>query len=420
MRRLFCLYFMEHVLIIGKVWIEPKSSAAGSRTLQLIEQFQKQGWKVSLASAANASGYEMDVENLGIQTHFIEINSSSFDELLKKLQPTIVLFDRFTTEEQFGWRVAEHCPNALRILDTIDLHCLRLARHEALKQNREFTFDDLLSNTGKRELASIFRSDISLMISDYEMEILKNKFKVDNNLLHHTPFLFDAISKEEQEKLPHFEEREHFISIGNFLHEPNWDSILYMKQEIWQHIRKQLPKAELHIYGAYPTQKVFQLHNPKEGFLVKGRAEDAEEVMKRAKICLAPLRFGAGIKGKLSDAMRCGTPSVTTNIGAEAMHGNLPWNGAIENSPEKIAGAAVELYQNKMLWQQAQQNGFVIINQFFAKEKHAKKLMDKISFVQNNLQEHRNKNFIGAMLMHHSVASTKYMALWIEAKNKLR
>ena len=72
----------------------------------------------------------------------IELNNSSFNDFVKKLKPTIVLFDRFLTEEQFGWRVAENCPKALRILDTEDLHFLRKVRHNQLKKGEKFTNED--------------------------------------------------------------------------------------------------------------------------------------------------------------------------------------------------------------------------------------------------------------------------------------
>lgn len=410
---------MQHVLIIGKVWPEPKSSAAGIRTLQLLELFLARGWKVSFASAAGESEYSIDIEGMGIQKFTIQLNDSSFDDFIKAQQPTIVIFDRFTLEEQFGWRVAEFCPDALRIIDTIDLHCLRLARYQVLKEKRVFTVVDLFSDTAKREIASIYRCDLAIMISDYEMEVLQNYFKIEKDLLHYTPFLFDAVSELEIAELPNFSERTNFVTIGNFLHEPNWDTTLYLKQDIWPLIRKQLPKAELHIYGAYPSHKVFQLHNSKEGFLIKGRAESAEKIMRQAKVCLAPLRFGAGIKGKLTDAMQFGTPSVTTDIGAEAMHGNLDWNGFIKNNPQEFADAAVKLYTDEVVWQQAQQNGFKIIADFFSKEKHADNLLQAIISTQNNLNRHRQNNFIGSMLMHHTALGTKYMSMWIEAKNKL-
>ena len=408
----------EHILIIGKVWPEPSSSAAGSRTLQLINLFLEQNWQVSFACAASESDYSFDLKSLGISTLHIVLNDSSFDDLVKNMQPHMVLFDRFTSEEQFGWRVAQNCPNALRILDTIDLHCLRLERQEAIKQNRDFSLLDLNSDFAKREIASIYRSDVSLMISDYEMDLLINHFKIDNSLLHYVPFLLDPILIKNNQ-WPSFSEREHFLSIGNFLHEPNWDAVLFLKQFIWPLIRKQLPKAEIHIYGAYPSKKVFDLNNLKEGFLIKGRADSLERVMKKTKVCLAPLRFGAGIKGKLIDAMQFGVPSVTTDIGAEAMHGEYPWNGIIANQPHKFAEAAVELYTNEIKWQQAVENGAQILNNFFLKSNHSDLLIDKLLILKNQLKSHRSSNFIGEMLMHHTVMGTKYMSLWIEAKNKL-
>ena len=408
----------EHILIIGKVWPEPSSSAAGSRTLQLINLFLEQNWQVSFACAASESNYSFDLKSIGISTLHIVLNDSSFDDLVKNMQPHMVLFDRFTSEEQFGWRVAQNCPNALRILDTIDLHCLRLARQEAIKQNRDFSLLDLNSDFAKREIASIYRSDLSLMISDYEMELLINHFKIDNSLLHYVPFLLDPILIKNNQ-WPSFSEREHFLSIGNFLHEPNWDAVLFLKQFIWPLIRKQLPKAEIHIYGAYPSKKVFDLNNLKEGFLIKGRADSVERVMKKTKVCLAPLRFGAGIKGKLIDAMQFGVPTVTTDIGAESMHGEFPWNGIIANQPHKFAEAAVELYTNEIKWQQAGENGAQILNNFFLKSNHSDLLIDKLLFLKNQLKSHRLSNFIGEMLMHHTVMGTKYMSLWIEAKNKL-
>jgi len=161
------------------------------------------------------------------------------------------------TEEQFGWRVAEQCPGALRILDTEDLHCLRVGRQLALKEERQFKNNDLISDHAKREIASIYRCDLSLIISPIEMGNLRDFFRVDTSLLHYLPFMLESIINEEKNKWLPYEERKHFISIGNFLHEPNWDAVRYLKEEIWSKIRYKLPDAELHIYGAYSSDKFF-------------------------------------------------------------------------------------------------------------------------------------------------------------------
>ncbi|WP_415037374.1 glycosyltransferase [Flavobacterium sp.] len=406
---------MQNVLIIGFVWPEPNSSAAGSRMLQLIELFLGQGWKVTFASAAADSEFAFDVTSIGVEKVSILLNDASFDSFVKERNPTMVLFDRFMTEEQFGWRVAQNCPDAIRILDTEDLHSLRQARQMAAKENRDFSNADLFSDVAKREIASIFRCDLSLMISETEIELLQNFFKVDASLLYYLPFLVEAADPADW---PQFEARKDFIFIGNFLHEPNWHTVQYLKAEIWPRIRELLPNVSLRIFGAYPSQKVLQLHKPSENFHIMGRAENAAEVVRNAKIVLAPIRFGAGAKGKLLEAMQCGTPSITTTIGAESMAGNLPWNGVIADGVTEIANAAVELYQDQNLWKQSQQYGITIVKERYAKEKFAEPFIARILGLQDNLSEHRQSNFIGAMLHHHSLASTKYMGKWIEEKNK--
>lgn len=408
----------KKLLLIGTVWPEPNSSAAGGRMLQLIHLFHQANFEITFASPALDSDFMANMDLLPVTKVSIALNCSSFDAFIKTLDPTIVLFDRFMMEEQFGWRVIANCPNALRIIDTEDLHCLRMARQNAFKEKREFITEDILKiDLAKREIASILRSDLSIIISEFEMELLKSTFKIDEKLLYYLPFLLDPIAKSTFEKLPSFENRKNFVFVGNFLHEPNWNAVLYLKETIWPLLRKQLPETELHIYGAYPSQKVLQLHQPKEGFHIKGRAIDANEVVQNARIVLAPLRFGAGIKGKLIEAMQCGTPSITTTIGAESMQGNLPWNGFVTDDETEFARAATNLYQNKTTWITAQQNGIQIINQRYTKELFEKNFISAIFLLLANLPQHRLHNFLGAVLQHHTLNSTKYMSRWIEAKN---
>jgi glycosyltransferase involved in cell wall biosynthesis len=230
--------------------------------------------------------------------------------------------------------------------------------------------------------------------------------------------MIDPIEMTILEELPSFEERNNFVTIGNFMHEPNWDSVRYIKEKLWPKLSKLLPKAEMHVYGSYPTQKVLQLNNPKERFFIKGRAEDALEIMRTAKVCLAPLRFGAGIKGKFVDAMLSGTPSVTTTVGAESMFGILPWNGCITDSEEEMIAAAHELYTEKSIWKKAQINGVALINARFPKKKLGIELLTIIDEIQQNLEKHRIENFTGSMLLHHTLKSTEYMSRWIQEKNK--
>ena len=424
---------IKNILIIGYVWPEPNSSAAGSRMLQLINAFLQQSWRVTFASAANLSEHRIDLPALGVEEKIIALNCSSFDEYLNELQPYVVMFDRFFTEEQFGWRVANTCPNALRVLNTEDLHSLRNVRQQLLKTRQQSaameaekyqlyppadtteTLYGLMASDdmAQREIAAIYRCDITLIISRFEYQLLQQAFSVPEALLHYCPFLLPpAISIQST-----FAQRQDFITIGNFRHEPNWDAVLCLKHQIWPRVRAQLPQAQLHIYGAYPPPKATALHNPKQGFLVRGWADDAHEIMQNARVCLAPLRFGAGLKGKLIDAIQCGTPSVTTTIGAEGIDATEKWPGFIADEREQFVTAAVNLYESPGLWQVAQDRCADTLQQFSAAPL-TPLLINKLEATVDTLATHRRHNFIGAMLQHHQHKSTQYMSLWIEAKTR--
>ncbi|MCE2570890.1 glycosyltransferase [Motilimonas eburnea] len=405
---------MQKVLVIGYVWPEPNSSAAGSHMMSLLRLFKQQNWQVTFASPAARTEHMVDLAQEGIDGVSIALNCSSFDVFISELQPDMVMFDRFMMEEQFGWRVEKNCPNAMRVLDTEDLQCLRQARHQAVKQQREFAISDLMtSDLAMREIAAIYRCDLSLIISSYEMHLLKQHFNMAPEILHLLPFM---VAPKEVNPVP-YAQRQHFVSIGNFRHAPNWDAVLQLSQ-LWPEIRRQCPEAELHIYGSYPPPKATALHNPKTGFMVKGWAEDAHAVMASARVCLAPLRFGAGIKGKFIDAMQMGTPSVTTPIGSEGMTDELPWPGKVAETEQAFIAGAVALYQDEQTWQQASEAGQVLLTQVYDAKTLGQALVARLAALQANLATHRQGNFIGAMLLHHSMKSTQYMSQWIEAKNR--
>jgi glycosyltransferase involved in cell wall biosynthesis len=409
---------MKKLLVIGYVWPEPDSSAAGRRMMQLLEFFLAENYQITFASTAHKTAFMANLEEFGVSTEEIKVNDPEFDRFLYKLNPEVVLFDRFMIEEQFGWRVEKICPDAIKILDTEDLHFLRDARMEAQKRQLSAKSIYMDADLTKREIAAIYRSDLSLIISEVEMEILKSDFGIDENVLLYLPFMLNPLSEEEIQQSPSFKERKDFVFIGTFKHKPNWNAVLQLKHHIWPLIRENLPETELHIYGSYPTQKVLDLHDPKSGFLVKGRAGSASEVMRKAKVCLAPLQFGAGLKGKFIDAMRCGTPCVTTKVGAEGIAGETNWSGFIEDQKHLFAEKAVVLYSNQKIWKKAQSNGFSIINTRFSKQKFENIFHQNLQEIKENLVSHRKLNFTGAMLRHHLHRSTYFMSKYIQEKNK--
>ncbi|MGB5556256.1 MAG: glycosyltransferase family 4 protein [Flavobacteriaceae bacterium] len=407
----------KRLLIIALNWPAPSYSAAGIRIFQLIKYFQDHGYCITLACTADLP--VVAFRALKIEPVQIKVNNSGFDVFVKELNPDIVLFDRFTAEEQFGWRVAEFAPKAIRILDTEDLHSLRKTREEAIKKNIEFTSDLWLeSDTTKREVASIYRCDLSLIISRFELDLLTQHIGIDPSILMYLPFMLENIMDAQQTAFNSYEQRKDFVFIGYGGHAPNVDAIEQLKSNFWPEIRKVLPLAKLHIYGGNLPQKITQLHHEKEGFLIQGWAPISNDVIGSARVLLAPLRFGAGLKGKLVEAMQNGTPFVTTSIGVEGMYDEKDWNGMGCDDPKVFAETAIRLYDNQENWERAQQLGCSMFNRLFDKKEWIPKLDLQLNSILEDLLVHRRKNFFGSLLYHQTLASTKYIAKWIQEKNK--
>ncbi len=404
---------MQSLLIIGYTWPEPKTTGAGVRMMQLIHSFLNHDFKITFASAADKTKYSEDLNAFGVREQLIKLNDSTFDSFVKKLNPDVVVFDRFYTEEQYGWRVAESCPLAIRILDTEDLHFIRFAREEAVKKKKAVNFKN--SKIALRELASIYRCDLSLIISTKEVEVLIKEFKIDNELLQYVPFIPNKIKID---VLPGFNQRQHFVFIGNYRHQPNVDAILELKKSIWPHISKELPQAALYCYGAYAGEQIKQLHNAGERFFINGWTENAHQQIQNARVMLAPLCFGAGLKGKLVDAMQCGTPFVTTSVGFEGFGNYSNLSFSVTDEIRTFSENAIKLYSDEFLWANYQKEGFQILIEQFLNQDFESLFFQKLKKLSSSLNSHREDNFIGSMLRYHNLQSTKYLSKWIEAKSK--
>ncbi len=152
----------------------------------------------------------MELRSSGVRCVPIQLNDSRFNSWIREQKFDFAIFDRFVTEEQFGWRVAETSPSAVRVLDTSDLHFLRRARQKALTDGARL---ELIQDDTYREIASIYRSDLTLLVSDYEHDLLLEEFKIPAELLMHLPIgYFDVPS---QAMLPSFAERAGFATVGD-------------------------------------------------------------------------------------------------------------------------------------------------------------------------------------------------------------
>ncbi len=404
----------EKILVIGHVWPQPNATAAGVHLLHILACFHEMNYAIYFTSAAVKPDHFSFPENLAIQSFTTAINDDAFDVILKDLQPSIVLFDRFMVEEQFSWRVKKHCPKAIRVLDTEDLHFLRKEREVRYKAHSNDIIESPISDTAKREVASIYRSDISLIISSVEIKILVERYKVPKSILFYFPLVSDGIKLETKT----FEERKDIFFVGNFLHEPNWQTVLRLKKEIWPKLSKQLPEAALHIYGSHAQVKHLQLSKPSERFIVKGYVDDINAVFNSYKLLLAPIPFGAGQKGKLLKALENRLPFVTTSVGAEAMSLENLNTLLVGNTATDIINKTCNLYKKASLWENSIVEMPDILLKNFDKKVHFERLSTHVNATLNDLENHRNTNITGEILWHHSMRSTEFMSRWIIEKNK--
>ncbi len=401
------------IVVIGYVWPEPNSSAAGQNMLNLLEAFTARNCSVTFLSAASESVHALDLAAIGVASMSIALNHDSFNAVIAELNPDLVVFDRFMIEEQFAWRVRKVCPDALCVLNTEDLHALRDARHQQLK--RQQSDIQLTSDLFLREIASILRCDMTLLVSEHERQFLLEHFPFTASLL----WVYPLLPAFAESITPTFKQRKDYVFIGNFRHAPNWDAVLQLKQ-LWPSIRNKTPTAELHIYGAYPPPKATQLHAPKTGFHIDGWVQDAHQVLKNARVCIAPLRFGAGVKGKFLDAFQTGTPCVTSPIGIEGICAPQQWPGAVSSNDESFCNSAAHLYLDQNSWQRAHQKAISMAKTNDDRRVQNNALCDALKAQLETLETHRQNNFLGAMLRHHQHASTQYMSQWIASKTALK
>lgn len=403
---------MIRVLIIGYVWPEPRSSAAGLRDLNLIECLKSYGWEVWFASASQSNPHQDELEALGVRTQGLELNRSSANTWFQELNPDLVIFDRFVTEEQFGSRIRESCPNAVTVVDTQDLHSLRRFRASHLESESDQTHHLFESEDFLREMAALLRSDGALILSDYELGLLQAERLFAEDKLHLLKFIYPNAPARKP-----FGERAGFTTIGNFRHAPNWDAVQWLCREIWPEIRIQLPAAELFVYGSYPSREAMAFHRPDLGIHIVGQVRDHIGALETHRVSLAPLRFGAGIKGKISDSWFAGTPVVTTPIGSEGMSGEDAFAGKVCSDLSDFVKNSVILHEDPDLWTSTQKAGYKILSKHYSwtQSDHLHRYLKTLI---HRREDNRRKNWIGRLLLHQSMQASKYMTRWIELKEQ--
>jgi hypothetical protein len=309
-------------------------------------------------------------------------------------------------------------------LDTVDLHSIRVHRSKQLASLAKtalccpsFDFEDFLQQQDglwEREIAAVFRSDLVLVVSDFERDVLVRSFKVPQVNVQ-----LCRLSYPHRDTAPlQYHERQGFVAIGSFRHPPNVDALSFLLDEFWPLLRNRLPHAELEIWGSHMTAGHARQMAKRPGVHVKGYAPCAREVLARARVHLALVRFGAGIKTKISDAFFSGTPTVTTPIGVEGMLDDAEFPGFVSGDLSEALEHAVWLHEDNSVWNEKAELTSTVLQKGYTAESTTIALGRRVDAIMERLPQHRSANPLGRVFWHQSCRSTEYFSKWIELKEK--
>ena len=444
-------------VLFSNIYPDSSASAAGVRTRFLLESLAQDVEFGPIRYATGAAPREKDPRQVDItqelNEHEIDVSyvplndSTKIDKYLQSMEQEsmdMAVFDRFYTEEAYSFAIRQAYPEAALILDMQDMHSLRSGRQKIAKEwskhnHHEHSCQDPLECLSDvmayrpsaddphllRELASIHRSDLTLVCSPFELDLLTNIYQIPKSKVCLNSFFVPpppvTILSEGNKESNH-----EFVFCGGFRHDPNVDAV-HILLALWPRIRSELPTATLHIHGAYCPASISQCHKPAEGIHIHGFTESLQDIFQPRRILLAPLRFGAGIKGKIIDAWRAGMPVVTTPIGSEGMTlaDDDEFGGVVASTLDDFCHGIVDLATNPQLFQQEQQKACKVLSQLFvhnddASDHRWKAVRDRLMNVRLHLKERRTSDYMQAMLWHSTARSTEYFSKWIELKEKNR
>ncbi len=252
--------------------------------------------------------------------------------------------------------VKKYKPSAKIFFDMVDFHYLRFKRESELTNNSSVMkkADKFL----KLELENCKKADKVIVISDVEKETLQEYYNEESKIIS----ISNIHQYLENNNSPSFDERKDLLFIGGFDHKPNVDAVNYLANEIMPLLWKSNPEISITIIGSNPPESVVNLNSDK--FRVLGYAENVAPYFLNSRIFVAPLRYGAGIKGKIGQSLEFGLPLVTTDIGAEGFNFYDNKSIMVGNTSQEIVDNIILLYQSKEVWEKVSSGSKNVIEPF--------------------------------------------------------
>lgn len=312
-------------------------------------------------------GYTQDIQRAGAMCAYAPFQTS-IDHVLDAWGGLLdyALVFRIGVAESVRDSIRSRSPHASFVFHNIDLHYLRMQREARLSGANEAS--DLIEAIKASELKMIADADCAIVHTDTEQEILACDCP-DANIKVFT-YMVDL----EGTQVP-YENRHDVMFLGGYNHAPNVDAVEFFVSEVWPKLRGRLPDgAKFYAVGANPPDSIRKLAS--EDVVVTGRVDELRPYFDLARVFVAPLRYGAGIKGKVATSMSFGVPSVITNIAAEGMGLRDGEEVLVRDEPGDIADAVVELYGNRETWFRLQDQGFDFVHRHYSLDAGEETLAD--------------------------------------------
>lgn len=351
----------KRVLILDARMLTYDQDSGSLRMYNLLDILQKENFKVIFCplDLEPCPEYAKPMQAKGIETIYKPFYPS-IEDYLKSCGGIfdLVIISRVLVAHKTFDQVIKYCKNAKIIYDTVDLHFLRELREtdcnpSSIEQTK------LVTQLKTSEVGFMHQADATWVVSDYEKRLLNQEYP---KLPIHIVSNIHDLKKQGTDK--NFNQRKDFMFIGGFEHKPNVDAMLYFCQNILPKVFAKLPQLTFHIVGSKPTQEILDLASAQ--IIVHGFVKDINPLFEKIRLTVAPLRYGAGVKGKINTSMSYAVPVVATLVAAEGMYLEGGLNVLIAEEDQDFADAIIKLHENEELWNTLSSNSLQNIEQHFS------------------------------------------------------
>jgi len=354
-----------HILVIDHITPESDKDAGSITCIEILKALSRKRFKVIFVPETNFAfmpGATEELQRLGVECIYGPYYRT-VGEVLDRYKGVLdaAFIFRAPVAERCMKYFDEMVPDLPIVFHTTDLHYLREQREAALATRALRPLSEASARrTKSHELATVRRADVTIVHSPHEQDVLSKDVPGANLLV--LPWILDP-------KPSHagFEARSDIAFIGGYRHAPNADAVHYFVRDIWPRIRTRIPEARFRIVGSYPPES-FMSYNGVDGVLVDGYVKDLDSLLEQTRLTVAPLRYGAGIKGKVAMSLSRGVPCIATSVAAEGMDLCNGENILVADGDAEFADAVVRLYQDEARWSSISRNGVAFVAEKYSRE----------------------------------------------------